>query len=101
MSLNDVQQRLLTLDDVASRMGVSRRTVERRVAAGEIPALQLGGPRTPIRVDAVELDAWLRSPVQDAGASSSPAEPPAERRELDSPVGSAGDRAVGSSAGDS
>lgn len=61
MSVSDVQRRLLTLDEVAQRLGVSRRTVERHVAAGEIPALQLGGPRTAIRVDEQELDDWLCS----------------------------------------
>jgi excisionase family DNA binding protein len=44
MSFIDVQRRLLTLDEVASTLGLSRRTVERRVKAGEIPALELGGP---------------------------------------------------------
>jgi excisionase family DNA binding protein len=59
MSLVDVQRRLLTLDQVAERLGVTRRTVERKVAQGVIPALQLGGPRTPIRVDERELEEWL------------------------------------------
>lgn len=62
MSLIDVQEaqrRLLTLGEVADRLGVTRRTVERKVHAGEIPALQLGGPRSPLRVDERELDAWL------------------------------------------
>jgi len=66
MSFIDVQRRLLTLDEVASTLGLSRRTVERRVKAGEIPALQLGGPRTAIRVPVDELDAWLESEPRDA-----------------------------------
>ena len=69
MSFIDVQRRLLTLDEVASTLGLSRRTVERRVKAGEIPALQLGGPRTAIRVPADELDAWLESEPRDAAWS--------------------------------
>jgi excisionase family DNA binding protein len=59
MSLTDVQGRLLTIDEVAERLGLSRRTVERKIATGEIPSLQLGGPRTAIRVDALELAEWL------------------------------------------
>jgi excisionase family DNA binding protein len=59
MSLIDVQRRLLTIDEVAERLGLSRHTVERKIAAGEIPALQLGGRHSPIRVDERELEAWL------------------------------------------
>lgn len=59
MSSIDVQRRLLTLDEVSARLGVSRRTVERKIAAGEIPALRLGGARSPLRVDEAELEAWL------------------------------------------
>ncbi len=48
---------LLTLDDVARRLTVSRRTVERLVAAGRIRVLR-PSPGT-IRVDAREVDAYL------------------------------------------
>jgi excisionase family DNA binding protein len=61
MSLIDVQRRLLSVTEVAERLGVSRRTVQRKIAAGEIPAFQLGGKRSPIRVDAHELERWLYS----------------------------------------
>jgi excisionase family DNA binding protein len=53
--LIDVGHRLLSVSEVAERLGVSRRTVERKIATGEIPALQLGGKHSPIRVDAAEL----------------------------------------------
>jgi excisionase family DNA binding protein len=66
MSVSDVQSRLLTIDAVAERLGVSRRTVERKIAAGEIPALQLGGRRSPIRIDERELEAWLYGNPKDA-----------------------------------
>jgi excisionase family DNA binding protein len=59
MSIVDVQRPLLTLDEVAERLGVTRRTVERKIAAGLIPALQLGGRRSAIRVDERELEQWL------------------------------------------
>jgi excisionase family DNA binding protein len=61
MSTNDICGRLLTLDQVAERLQCSRRTVERRIAQKEIPALQLGGPRTAVRVDPTELELWLRA----------------------------------------
>ena len=38
MSLIDAQRRLLSITEVAERLGVSRRTVERKIGAGELPA---------------------------------------------------------------
>ena len=61
MSVIDVQRRLLSVTEVAERLGVSRRTVPRKIATGEIPALQLGGKHSPIRVDERELERWLYS----------------------------------------
>jgi excisionase family DNA binding protein len=69
MSVSDLQRRLLTLDAVAERLGYSRRTVERKVAAGEIPSLQLGGKGSAIRIDALELSEWL---YRDSAEDSSP-----------------------------
>ena len=55
-------QKLLTVGQVADRLQVSRWSVYRRVAEGQIPAVKLGtGPRAPLRVDADELEQWLRS----------------------------------------
>jgi excisionase family DNA binding protein len=54
--------KLLTVDQVADRLQVSKWSVYRRVAAGELPAVKLGdGPRAPIRIDLGELVAWLYS----------------------------------------
>lgn len=58
---------LLTLEQVAERLNVSTRTVRRLIDRG-LPAVQLGGPGTSVRVDAAELAAWLYSP---AGVSTS------------------------------
>lgn len=52
---------LLTVDETAALLGVHPMTVRRKIRSGEIPALRLGGPRSAIRVDAVELERWLRS----------------------------------------
>lgn len=49
---------LLTLDEVAARLGVSRRTVDRIVKAGNLrPIKVLGSPRVTER----ELDAYVGS----------------------------------------
>jgi excisionase family DNA binding protein len=52
---------LLTIGQVAERLAVSRATAYRLIAAGELPALRLGGPGHSLRVAEPELQAWLIS----------------------------------------
>jgi excisionase family DNA binding protein len=59
MSIAESQRTLLTIEQVAHRLQVSRSTVRRRIGAGEIPAVQLGGKRAAIRIPEDELDRWL------------------------------------------
>jgi len=60
MSTDDTP--LLRVDEVASRLDVSRRTVYRKIEAGEIPAVRLGSnPGEAIRVPEAELVEWLFS----------------------------------------
>lgn len=55
-------QPLISVTETARRLGVSRATAYRRVREGEIPAFRVGRNRkAPLRVDPIELDAWLRS----------------------------------------
>ena len=62
---------LLTADEAAKRLKVSRRWVYRRAAAGDLPTVRLGnGPRAPIRVDEVALHEWLRAASVTAGAQA-------------------------------
>lgn len=49
---------LLSLDDVAGVLGVSRRTIERMVTRGEIPIVRVG-PRA-IRVRAEDVQEFIR-----------------------------------------
>jgi len=57
MSVTDAPRQLLTLDEVAERLRLSRRTVERMVAAEVLPALRVA-PRA-VRVDSAELENWI------------------------------------------
>jgi excisionase family DNA binding protein len=66
MTLIDVHRRLLSVAEVAERLGVSRRTVQRKIRDGTIPSYQLGGKRTAVRVDAFELEEWLRKEADAA-----------------------------------
>lgn len=56
------QPRLIDIPTAAVRLGISISSLRRKVAAGEVPAYRMGGPGTAIRLDPVELDAWLRAP---------------------------------------
>lgn len=49
---------LITLDEAAERLKLSRRTIDRYVERGVFCALY-ALPTGPLRVDANDLDAWL------------------------------------------
>jgi excisionase family DNA binding protein len=58
--------RLLRVAEVAELLRVDRGTVYRRITAGDIPALQLGGSKTAIRVPEDELEQALYGPPRSA-----------------------------------
>lgn len=49
----------LTVAEVAAELACSEPTVRRRIRGGELPAVQLGGPGSAVRVPRAGLDAWL------------------------------------------
>jgi excisionase family DNA binding protein len=56
----DVQApQLLTVREVADRLKLSEKSVRRRIASGELPAVRLGGRGTKLRVDERELDQYV------------------------------------------
>jgi excisionase family DNA binding protein len=99
MSVASRQSRFLTLDQVAEDLQLSRRTVERLVAAEIMPSVSIGGSR---RVSADELDDWIaettvggsaanavgRSSVDAGGFSSLPRPYPAAHVRDPDPAGS-------------
>lgn len=52
---------LLSVRETAQLLGVSSKQVRRLIARGELPALQLGGKGSTIRIDRDELERWLYS----------------------------------------
>ena len=59
--------RLLTMNETAARLHVSRRTIKRMLDDGRLEAFRLGdGPKSHVRVDADALDEWLHSEPEDA-----------------------------------
>jgi excisionase family DNA binding protein len=77
MTTTATRSRLLRVPEVADRLRVSRQTIYRAVASGRLPAVQLGGPGTPLRIDEHELEAWLYGPGGSFLFSAAPL--PAER----------------------
>ena len=65
---------LLTVPEVAERLRMSRSSVYRRIATGELPALRLGA-RGPLRIDARELDRLLRATENDVRSLAGEAAP--------------------------
>jgi excisionase family DNA binding protein len=51
----------LTVAEAADLLGVNHQTVRRKIAQGELPAVQLGGPGSHIRIPRAAFDAWLWS----------------------------------------
>jgi excisionase family DNA binding protein len=51
----------LTVREVAAELSCSEPTVRRRIRAGELPAVRLGGRGSAVRVPRAGLDAWLWS----------------------------------------
>ena len=61
MTIPDQPRAYLTVAEVAAELACSEPTVRRRIRAGEIPAVQLGGERSPVRIPRAALEAWLWS----------------------------------------
>ena len=59
MSMSTHEPRFLTVAEVAKRLHVSEDTVRRRIASGDLPAVQFGGRRSPVRVDERELEQYV------------------------------------------
>ena len=67
------EPRFLCVGEVAHRLRQSESTIGRKIREGELPAVRLGhGPRSPLRIDAGELEAWLFE-IPPAGSVSWPA----------------------------
>jgi excisionase family DNA binding protein len=51
--------RWLSVKEVALHLGIHEQSVRRKIAAGEIPTLQLGGRGCALRVLEDDLRSWL------------------------------------------
>jgi len=58
---DEPQREWLTVDEVAAIFRVNIETVRRWIRAGELPALNLGGPRSGYRIKRADLDAFIAS----------------------------------------
>jgi excisionase family DNA binding protein len=62
--------RLLTVPQVAERLGIDRSTVYRLIHENELPAVRLrrGPKRSPLRIPEDEFEAWLFAYADPEGA---------------------------------
>jgi excisionase family DNA binding protein len=84
---------LLTVEEAAARLRVSRPTAYRLVRAGILPAVRIGRDGSgPIRVPASELDGWLDEQRTDSRAhgTASPASAAGPHAEAVEPAGEPG-----------
>jgi len=51
---------LLTVEELRTRLRVSRAWVYKAVAENRIPHVRLGGPDGPVRFMVEDIDAWVR-----------------------------------------
>ena len=49
----------MRIGEVARELDVSPDTVRRKIASGELPAVQLGGSGSSVRVSRAALEEWL------------------------------------------
>jgi excisionase family DNA binding protein len=60
---------MLRITDVARRLDCSESTVRRLISNGELPATQLNGKHTSLRIDEDLLEAWLEQRFVGNGAA--------------------------------
>jgi excisionase family DNA binding protein len=70
-------RRLLTVREVAARLGQSEATIREKAKSGQLPAVKIAaGPRAPFRFDQYEIERWIYGV---AGGSAMTSAIPAER----------------------
>ena len=69
MSTTVHESEYLSVADAASMLDVSAITIRRKIEQGDLPAVQLGGPGSAIRVPRDGLTAWLWGPRGEHAAS--------------------------------
>jgi excisionase family DNA binding protein len=53
-------QRLMSVKEVADYLGVHPQTVYALIRNGQLPAVQLNGRRTSLRIKKADLEEWLQ-----------------------------------------
>ena len=62
-----VEMEYLSIRDAARLLDVAPITIRRKIEAGELPATQLGGPGSSIRIPRDALTAWLWATSETRG----------------------------------
>ena len=76
MSAQVTERQLLTVHEAAGRLRLTERQVRRKIAGGEIRAVQLGGPGCALRIFEEDLQRFIfGAPLERRGPESSAVEP--------------------------
>ncbi len=63
---DDHPHEFLTVDEVVELTRLSESSVRRKIASGEIAAVQLGGRKSPLRIPSGALAGWLYDATRSA-----------------------------------
>ncbi len=64
---DEAQREWLTVEEVGELFRVNIETVRRWIRAGELPALNLGGPRSGYRIKRADLDSFIAARYGSTG----------------------------------
>jgi excisionase family DNA binding protein len=64
MNTAEHESEYLSVTDAARALDVAPITIRRKIETGELPAAQLGGPGSAVRIPRAGLEAWLWSAPQ-------------------------------------
>jgi excisionase family DNA binding protein len=67
---SDIESALIGISHLAERLGLSRRTIHRILARGELPSLQIGGRRLVRLSDVCHWLAGREIPTPDANVTN-------------------------------
>ncbi len=56
---DNTEERWLTVEQIAELLQVNPETVRRWIRSGELPVLDLGGPKTGYRIKRSEVDSFI------------------------------------------
>jgi len=67
--MQDDEKRWMTVEQIAELLQVNSETVRRWIRSGDLPVLDLGGPKTGYRIKRDDLDVFIAARYGSVGKS--------------------------------